>query len=76
LSFAKWQTGKEAMPTPTKTVVNRRPWTVDFRDRTKEQVVIRKGEIDRTEGPREMGWPDEPGFGKYSREFLNGNVGE
>jgi hypothetical protein len=71
LSFAKWQTGKEAPVNPTKVVVHR---NTDPRDRTKEQVVIRKDKIEQVEGPRELGWPDEAGVGRYSRDFINGNV--
>jgi hypothetical protein len=79
LSFAKWQTGKEADPTPSKVVVERRPWTVDFRDRTKAQYefVWRKGqpvELKFSDGPVELGWPQEAGLGRYSRKFLDGRV--
>lgn len=72
LSFARWQTGKEAPVNPAKVVVHRRS---DFRDRTKEQVVIAKDGPRFTDGPREMCWPEEPGMGRYERGFLNGNVG-
>jgi len=78
ISFAKWQTGKEAMPMPTKVVVNRRPWTVDQRDRTRDQVE--RVTIDgvhqmarRTESKRDLGWPEEVGRGAYGRDFLYDN---
>ncbi len=78
ISFAKWQTGKEAEPTPVKYVVNRRPHTVDFRDRTKDQV--KQVTIDglhkmagRTSGGYDMGWPEEAGRGSYGKDFLYDN---
>ncbi len=72
LSFAKWQTGKEAEFNPTKLVVHRAG--ADPRDRSKEQVVVRKDGIERVEGPRELCWPEQAGVGSYSRDFLGGNV--
>ncbi len=77
LSFAKWQTGKEALPTPTKMPVNRQPWTVDPRDRIKDQVEVvvidglhQMGR--RNHGDREMGFADEAGLGKRGRDWLQG----
>jgi hypothetical protein len=75
LSFARWQTGKEAPVNPSKIVRNFNP---DFRDRTKAQFefVWRKGqpvELKFSNGPVELGWPEEPGRGSYGKDFLYDN---
>ena len=63
---------------PTKVMVNRRPWTFDARDRTRDQVepVMIDGlhqMARRNQGQYDLGWPEEPGRGSYGKNFLYDN---
>jgi hypothetical protein len=68
LSFAKWQTGKEAPDMPTKNIVHR--VSIDQRNRIKSQVIITREGLSKTEGAREMCWAEEPGPGRYGRDLM------
>jgi hypothetical protein len=70
LSFAKWQTGKEAADMPTKVVVHRMS---DQRDRLRNQVTVVRGVVSKVDGCAEMGFPDEPGRGRYGKEVFYNN---
>jgi hypothetical protein len=80
LTFAMWQTGKEAPTLP-----NKAPWELMFdpRDRCKDQIRLRRNaansqmenvygnfETVRDDGPDEMGWPAEAGLGREGRTRL------
>ncbi len=78
IGFAEWQIGKADEPGPSKLT---RTFCADDRDRSKDNLVKQiksadeksltyakvKWAVAESDGPRAMGWPEEPGLGKADR---------